>query len=88
MFARTVTHYFHHSAWLEPRQLIGNAHRLHGVPAVMVHGQLDYSAPLATARALADAWPDSELVVVDAGHLATEPAMVEAAVTATNRFSG
>ncbi|MXZ79162.1 MAG: prolyl aminopeptidase [Acidimicrobiia bacterium] len=87
-FARIVTHYFHHGAWLEPRQIIRNAHRLHGIPAVLIHGQLDHSAPLATARELTGAWPDSELVVVDAGHLATEPAMVEAAVTATNRFGG
>ena len=85
-FARIVTHYFHHGAWLEPRQIISNARRLHGIPAVLIHGQLDHSAPIATAEELADAWPDSELVVVDAGHLATEPAMVEAAVNATNRF--
>ncbi|WP_419849866.1 prolyl aminopeptidase [Candidatus Poriferisocius sp.] len=85
-FARIVTHYFHHGAWLEPRQIIRNVHRLHGIPAVLIHGQLDHSTPIATAQELAHAWPDSELVVVDAGHLANEPAMVEAAVDATNRF--
>ena len=87
-FARIVTHYFHHGAWLEPRQIIRNVHQLLGIPAVLIHGQLDHSTPIATARELADAWPDSELVVVDAGHLAGEPAMVEAAVDATNRFGG
>ncbi|MDE0579894.1 MAG: prolyl aminopeptidase [bacterium] len=86
-FARIVTHYFHHGAWLEPRQIIGNAHRLHGIPAVLIHGQLDHSAPLATAEELVRAWPDSELVVVDASHLANDPAMAKAAVTATNRFA-
>ncbi len=85
-FARIVTHYFHHGAWLEPRQIIRNVHQLHGIPAVLIHGQLDHSASIATAQELADAWPDSELIVVDAGHLAGEPAMVEAAVDATNRF--
>ena len=86
-FARIVTHYFHHGAWLEPRQIIHNAHRLHGIPAVLIHGQLDHGAPLTTARELAGAWPNSELVVVDAGHLATDPAMAKAAVNATNRFA-
>ena len=86
-FARIVTHYFHHGAWLEPRQIIRNAHRLHSIPAVLIHGQFDHSAPIATARELADAWPDSELIVVDAGHLASEPVMVEGAVNATNRFA-
>ncbi|MXZ85844.1 MAG: prolyl aminopeptidase [Acidimicrobiia bacterium] len=85
-FARIVTHYFHHGAWLEPRQIIRNADRLHGVPAVLIHGQLDYSAPLTTAQELARGWPDSELVVVDAGHLANDPTMVEVAVNATNRL--
>lgn len=87
-FARIVTHYFHHGAWLEPRQIIRNVHRLHGIPAVLIHGRLDHSAPITTAQELADVWPDSELVVVDAGHLVGEPAMVEAAVNATNRFGG
>lgn len=50
---------FHHCAWLEPRQIIRNAHRLHGIPAVLIHGLLDKSASLSTARELADAWPDS-----------------------------
>ena len=86
-FARIVTHYFHHRAWLEPRQIIRNVHRLHGIPAVLIHGQLDHSAPLTTAQELADAWPDSELVVVDAGHFASEQAMVDAVVNATNRFA-
>ena len=87
-FARIVTHYFHHKAWLEPRQVIRNVHKLHGIPAVLIHGQLDHSTPIATAQELARAWPNSELVVVDAGHLALEPLMVEAAVNATNRFVG
>lgn len=86
-FARIVTHYFHHGAWLEPRQIIRNVHRLHRIPAVLIHGRLDHSAPIATARELARLWPDSELVVVDSGHLASDPSMVEAAIKATNRFS-
>ena len=87
-FARLVTHYFHHGAWLAPRQIIRDVHRLHGIPAVLIHGRLDVSAPLVTAEELAGAWPRSELTVVDAGHLASEPAMIGAAVIATNRFVG
>ncbi|WP_419927634.1 prolyl aminopeptidase [Candidatus Poriferisocius sp.] len=86
-FARIVTHYFDNGAWLEPRQIVRNAHRLHGVPAVLIHGQFDQTAPLTTARELADVWSDSELVVVEAGHLADDPAMAKAAVNASNRFA-
>jgi pimeloyl-ACP methyl ester carboxylesterase len=46
------------------------AHRLAGIPAVLVHGRLDISAPLNTVWELSRAWPDAELIIVkDAGHL-------------------
>ena len=34
-FARLVTHYFSHAAWLEEDELLRNAHRLAGIPAVL-----------------------------------------------------
>ncbi|MGA2521078.1 MAG: prolyl aminopeptidase [Acidimicrobiales bacterium] len=85
--ARIVTHYFRHDAWLEDGALLRGAGALTGVPGVMVHGRLDLASPLATAWALARAWPDAELVVVPrAGHtLGAEP-MAEAVVVATDRF--
>ena len=37
---------------------------------------------------LAQAWPDSELVIVNsAGHASTEPGMGEALIAATDRFA-
>jgi proline iminopeptidase len=68
-FARQVTHAFAHAAWLEEDQLLRNADRLAETPGVLVHGRLDLGAPLTTAWELAEAWPGSELVVVEgAGH--------------------
>jgi hypothetical protein len=52
-FARLVTHYFSHAAFLEPDELLGNADRLAGIPAVLVHGRLDLSGPPDVAWALA-----------------------------------
>lgn len=85
-FARIVTHYFHHKAWLAPRQIMRNVHRLHSIPAVLIHGRHDISAQLSTATELADAWPSSDLLVVESGHNAGDPAMVRAAIEATNQF--
>ncbi len=86
-FARIVTRYFWHGAWLDEGQLLRNAHRLAGIPAVLVHGPLDLGGPLLTAWELARAWPSSELVVLDnAGHRSTE--LGEHMVAATNRFAG
>ena len=43
--------------------------RLAGIPGVLIHGRLDVSSPLAVPGALAQAWPDAELVVIeDEGH--------------------
>ena len=86
-FARLVTHYFRKLAWLEDGILLREAHKLAGIPGVMVHGQIDFGAPLVTAWELAKAWPDGELVVVRrAGHSARDPGMQEAVLAATERF--
>ena len=68
-FARMVTHYWAHACFLGPDQVVRDADRLVGIPAVLVHGRLDVSGPLGTAWRLHRAWPGSELVVLeDAGH--------------------
>jgi proline iminopeptidase len=87
-FARLVTHYWRHAAWLDDGVLLRDVHRLTGVPAVLVHGRLDVSSPLDVPWQLAQAWPDAELVVVDeAGHASVDPGMAEAIVAATDRFA-
>jgi proline iminopeptidase len=68
-FVRICAHYFSHGAWLEEGELLRNAGRLRGIPAVLMHGRLDMSSPVETAWELAQAWPDAELVVIDdSGH--------------------
>ena len=87
-FARIVTHYFRHDAWLEDGQVLRDAAKLAGIPGVMVHGRLDLQAPLVTAWELARTWPDGELVLVDnAGHASNEPGVPEVLVAATDRFA-
>jgi proline iminopeptidase len=72
-FVRICSHYFAHAAWLEEGQILRDAHRLHGIPGLLVHGRLDMGGPPSTAWELARAWPDAELVLVDgAGHTGNE----------------
>ncbi|MFE2288172.1 prolyl aminopeptidase [Streptomyces sp. NPDC059443] len=69
-FVRICAHYFSHGAWLEEGALLRGAHRLAGIPGVLIHGRLDMGSPLDTAWQLHRAWPGSELTVVEeAGHL-------------------
>ncbi|KRT78017.1 MAG: pip, proline iminopeptidase, proline iminopeptidase [Armatimonadetes bacterium CSP1-3] len=87
-FARIVTHYFRHNAWLKDGLLLRNAAVLTGIPGVMVQGRLDLGGPLVTAWELAQAWPDGELVVVSgAGHSSGDPGMSAAVIAATDRFA-
>jgi proline iminopeptidase len=87
-FVRICAHYFSHGAWLEEGALLRDAHRLAGIPGVLIHGRLDLGSPLGTAWELAQAWPDAELVVVeDAGHTGSD-AMRQAVRAALARFGG
>ncbi|NUW38765.1 prolyl aminopeptidase [Nonomuraea rhodomycinica] len=68
-FVRICSHYFSNGAWLEEGALLRDAHRLAGIPGVIVHGRFDLGAPLENAWELVQAWPDARLVVVDdSGH--------------------
>lgn len=85
-FVRLATHYWSNDCFLEDGVLLREAGRLAGIPGVMIHGRLDVSGPLETAWELAQAWPDSELVVVgDAGH--SSASMTGVILAATNRFA-
>ena len=85
-FVRICTHYFARHAWLDDGQLLRDAHRLNGIPGVLIHGRLDLSSPLRTAWELARAWPNAELrIIEDSGH-AGSPAMGDAVRDAIAQF--
>lgn len=87
-FARLVTHYWHHAAFLEDGALMRDAGRLSGIPGVLVHGRMDLGAPLEAAWQLHNAWPGSKLIVIDeAGHGAGQPGMQEAICGAIDTFA-
>lgn len=87
-FARLVTHYWRHRAWLESDILVREADRLAGIPGVLIHGRLDIGGPLITPWRLKQNWPGSELIVVsEAGHDARDPGMSESITAATDRFA-
>lgn len=83
--ARIITHYFHHLAWLEERQILRDIHRLAGIPCTMIQGRMDLEAPLVTAWELSRAWPEAELVVVaNAAHSPGVAEMTAAIMRATD----
>lgn len=86
-FARIVTHYISHNAWLEDGSLIRGIAALAGIPSILVNGRFDFQAPIGYAWLLRDVWPGSELVIVDdAGH-GGGAGITQELVTATDRFA-
>jgi proline iminopeptidase len=87
-FARLVTHYVRHNAWLEDGRLLRDAGSLAGIPGIMVNGRFDFQAPIGNAWELKRAWPRAEFVIVDdAGHAANNPRLAQELVRATDRFA-
>jgi proline iminopeptidase len=87
-FARIENHYFVHDGWFEPGQLIRDAGRLAAIPTVIVQGRYDLCTPAVTAWELHRALPSADFVLVDdAGHAFHEPGILDALITATDRFA-
>jgi proline iminopeptidase len=86
-FARLVTHYWRHAAWIEDGALVRGVDRLARIPSILVHGRLDVSSPLDIPWKLANAWEASELVVVDDEGHGGGPGMADAILAATDRLA-
>lgn len=86
-FARLVTHFFGHHAFLPPDGISGRTGNIASIPAVFVRGRLDIASPLGVAWRLAQQLPLATLhVVEDEDHGGAETTD-ELLVQATNRFA-
>ena len=88
-FARIESHYFVHGGFFDVEgQLLRDAHRLQGIPGVIVHGRYDVVCPIQNAWDLHKAWPKAQLVVTPgSGHSAFEAENIDALVRATDAFA-
>jgi proline iminopeptidase len=87
-FARLVTHYISHNAWLEDGCLLRDANMLANIPGIMVNGRFDLQAPIGWAWDLKRVWPRAQLVIVDnAGHDASNAAITQELIRATDHFA-
>lgn len=87
-FARIENHFFVHKAWLRERQLLDDAHKLKGIPGVIVHGRYDMPCPARYAWELSKIWTDAELYLIEgAGHAYSEPGILDRLIRATDTFA-
>ena len=81
-------HYFRRDCFLTPNELLDRASRLDGLPGVIVQGRYDLLCPPATSFALAQAWPDARIDMVEgAGHAMTEPGVMAAMSAAVDEIA-
>lgn len=87
-FARLVTHYWRHAAFLDEGQLLHDAPVLNGIPGVLISGRYDVSGPLETAWRLSQVWTTSRLQVIgDTGHGGSD-AFLSAVIDALIELAG
>ncbi|MGB3814937.1 MAG: prolyl aminopeptidase [Shinella sp.] len=88
-FARIENHFFVNAGWLEEGQLLRDAHKLKGIPGLIVHGRYDMPCPAKQAWALHKAWPEAEFHLIEgAGHAYSEPGILDRLIYATDKFAG
>ena len=81
-------HYISNGFFLGPGELLANAAKLEGIPGVIVQGRYDLLCPPAAAYALAQAWPDCRLTLIEAaGHAMSEAGVAEAMAAAVRELS-
>lgn len=81
--ARIECHYFVHDSFLAQNQILRDAHRLHTIPGVIVHGRYDIVCPVESAWDLHKTWPQAEFKIIpNAGHAASEKGITDALVRA------
>ena len=86
--ARIENHYFTHRCWLDnERALLQNMDKIRHIPTIIVQGRYDMCTPVQAAFDVKQAFPEAELRIVQAGHSAFEPAIAQALLDATERFS-
>ncbi len=85
---RIECHYAAHHYFLEPDQLLRDADKIPRVPIILIHGRRDLTCTLDSSWLLHRRLADAKLVILpDSGHLAGEPAMIDALVTATDALA-
>jgi proline iminopeptidase len=76
-------HYFQNDCFMRPGQLMAEAGKLKGIPGIIVQGRTDFLCPPSTSHALAAAWPDAEVRIVEnAGHSLYDPGIRDAVMKA------
>lgn len=86
---RIEMHYALNQYFIIENQILNNIKAIPNVPVSIIHGRKDLTCLPESSWLLHKAITGSDLTIVpDAGHLASEPAMIDALITATDKMAG
>lgn len=86
--ARIESHFFYHDCFINEDQILDNMSLIREIPTIIIHGRYDMICPLSNAFQIHKALPNSRLEIVrNAGHMSSEPGIVNALIKATNEIA-
>jgi proline iminopeptidase len=85
---RMEIHYAVHHYFIKDNQILENCGLLKDIPTAIIHGRYDLVCPMEAGLSLHQALPGSAFTVLpNAGHIAQHEEMIDALVSATDRFA-
>lgn len=85
--ARIETHYAVNNYFIDENQILDKASLLADIPCLIIHGRRDFMCPIESSFSLAQVLPNANLTVLpNATHLAHGEEMINALVSAADRF--
>ena len=81
-------HYAINRYFINENQILNDISKIPDVPINIIHGRRDFTCLLDSSWKVHQALPKSKLnILPDAGHLASEPSMIDALITATDEMA-
>lgn len=81
-------HYARHRYFIRENQILENCAKLFNMPITIIHGRQDLVCPIEAGMKLHQALPHADYIVLpNAGHIAQGAEMIDALVSATDKFS-
>lgn len=85
---RIELHYAMNNYFIPENAILNHAEKLQHLPITILQGRRDLVCPTVAAHSLKTRLPKAQLhILKETGHLATEPAMTDALITATNAMA-
>ncbi|MDO8827415.1 prolyl aminopeptidase [Methylophaga sp.] len=86
--SRIQLHYALNNCFLGDIPLLDSIKQINHIPVVIIHGRYDMVCPMQQSWEVYQRWPDAQFEILPlAGHAASEPAIIDALVRATDQLA-